>query len=139
MIFLWVKALHIMAVISWMAGLLYLPRLFVYHCQSNEPKIFETMEYKLLKYIMNPAMLVSIITGLTMAHLMNYWGDAWFLGKILAIILLIIAHIRMGWHRKQFARGANTYSARYFRFLNEAPTLLMIVIVIFVVLRIPNF
>lgn len=137
--YLWIKALHIIAVIAWMAGLLYLPRLFVYHADveagSAQSELFKVMERRLLRAIMNPAMIVVWITGPIMVYLNNYWTDPWFLIKAFFILILTgIHHVFARWW-KDFQTDKNTKSARHFRIWNEAPTVAMIVIVIMVVVK----
>ena len=136
----WIRALHIIAVMAWMAGMLYLPRLFVYHAQeesgSETSETFKVMERRLLKFIMNPAMIASWIFGLMLlaantALLENGWMHA----KLTAIVLMSGVHGMLAARVKKFAAGANTRSARYFRILNEVPTALMIVIVIMAVVQ----
>jgi putative membrane protein len=136
--YLWVKTLHVIAIISWMAGLLYLPRLFVYHAELGpgpQSAIFKIMEQKLLKYIMAPAMLVSWATGLLMAWQAGYFAVPWFHVKLLAVVAMTAIHFwdaSLAW---SFAHDANTRSSRFFRFYNELPTLLMIVIVICAIVK----
>ena len=137
----WIKALHIMAVISWMAGMFYLPRLFVYHAERAEvgselDQTFQVMEQKLLKLIMNPAMIVAWICGLILIGMgaMDL-GSAWSWIKIAAVIGMTVAHRWLGGRRKEFANGANTRSGRTYRLVNEVPTILMLVIVVMVVVR----
>ena len=137
--YLWIKALHIIAVIAWMAGMLYLPRLFVYHTQTirgtTEYERFATMERKLLKIIMSPAMMVTWAMGLTMAWLMDYWSDGWLSAKLLLVVAMtVVDHLYRRWAKK-FAAGTNVHSERFFRLWNEVPTLLMIGIVILVVVK----
>lgn len=136
---LWIKALHIVAVISWMAGLLYLPRLFVYHCEvekgSRQSETFKVMEHRLLRYIMNPAMVVVWITGPTLAWMLHVYHDVWMLLKFALVCLLTVFHHALGYWRKAFLEDRNTHPARYFRIANEIPTLIMIGIVIFVVVK----
>ncbi len=138
----WVKAFHIIAVISWMAGLLYLPRLFVYHSESegnsDKSETFKIMERRLLKAIMTPAMLVSWILGLTL--LLAYDNvsiglDAWFHAKLALVILLSIFHMYLGRLVGNFAADDNQHSAKFYRVLNEIPTILMVGIVILVIVR----
>lgn len=135
----WVKVIHILAVISWMAGLLYLPRLFVYHCQvdpgSEAAEKFKVMERKLLRGIMNPAMVVSWVFGLWAAHELSAWDQGWFHGKLALVILMTAAHMVYAGHRKTFERDANVRSERYYRIVNEVPAVLMIGIVILVVVK----
>ena len=139
MIYLWVKTLHVLAIISWMAGLLYLPRLFVYHAdveQGSEPaRLFEIMEFRLYRYIMTPAMIAAWLTGLQMAVSQSYWGDIWFLIKFALVISMSAVHGMLGGARRRFAAGINQKSSRYFRVLNEVPTVLMIFIVGFVIFK----
>ncbi len=137
----WFKAIHIIAVISWMAGLFYLPRLFVYHCEraqagSESSETFKIMEQKLLKVIMNPAMITSWIFGILMilTGAMN-WLSIWFLMKFLAVMMMSGFH---GWcaaRVRDFSLDKNMRSGRYYRFMNEVPTLLMIFIVVMVVIK----
>jgi protoporphyrinogen IX oxidase len=136
----WVKVLHILAVISWMAGLLYLPRLMVYHVDaergSKQDETFKTMERRLLNAIMRPACIVALLTGLWLAHLIGAWfTDVWFVVKLLALVAMFGAHGVMEGHVAKFRRGEQKKSGRYFRVLNEVPTVLMIVIVIMVVVK----
>jgi putative membrane protein len=137
--YLWIKALHVVAVISWMAALLYLPRLFVYHCGvekgSGQSELFKVMERRLLKAIMTPAMVVSWLAGLWLAYDAGFFRSGWFHGKLALLVLLSGIH---GWFAvlvRQFAEDRNERPARYFRILNEAPTLLMIGIVILVIVK----
>ncbi|WP_319774756.1 protoporphyrinogen oxidase HemJ [Breoghania sp.] len=136
---LWVKAIHIMAVISWMAGLFYLPRLMVYHVQaepgSDKSETFKIMERRLYKAIMVPAMIVSWICGLVVAFEWGYFSEGWFHAKLLFVVFLTIFHFMLGIRLKEFAEDRNHHSERYFRMINEIPTLIMIVVVILVILR----
>ena len=140
-IYLWIKALHVMAVLAWMAGLFYLPRLFVYHAEratvgSELDHTFQIMEEKLLRVIMNPAMIVAWIAGLIMIALGAFdWGAAWSWIKIISVILMTAAHGWMSARRKEFAAGQNTRTGRTYRIFNEVPTLLMLFIVIAVIVR----
>lgn len=135
----WVKALHIISVIAWMAGLLYLPRLYVYHCAaepgSELSETLKIMERRLLKAIMNPAMIASWGFGLWLVYLIDPWSDPWFHAKAALIVLLTASHMAMGKWRKDFEQDANTRSHKFYRFANEVPTLIMIAIVIFVVVK----
>ncbi len=139
MTYLWIKTLHILAVISWMAGLLYLPRLFVYHCGvavgSETARLFELMEYRLYRFIMTPALVVAWLTGLYMAFASAFWLEAWFISKFVLIIAMSGVHGFLGRLRKDFVAGTNSRGDRYFRVLNEVPTLLMIFIVALVVMK----
>lgn len=140
MVFEWIKALHVLAIISWMAGLLYLPRLMVYHCEtpigSLEDERFMVMERRLMRAIMDPASLVALVSGVWLAWQAGYgWNDRWFILKIAAVLGLAAVHGLLGWHRRQFSEGRRQYSARYFRVLNEVPTALMIVVVVMVIVK----
>ncbi|MDX2205462.1 MAG: protoporphyrinogen oxidase HemJ [Hyphomicrobiaceae bacterium] len=136
---LWIKALHIVAVISWMAGMLYLPRLFVYHAEvgpgTPQSETFKVMEHRLFRYIMNPAMVVVWITGPLLAYMLHVYHDVWLLLKFALVCLLTIYHHALGRWRKSFHADSNDKAARYFRIANEVPTLLMIGIVILVVVK----
>ena len=136
---LWLKALHVIAVISWMAGLLYLPRLFVYHCRaeagSAQSETFKVMERRLLRLIMNPAMIVVWITGPLLAWGQGMLHDRWLAAKFVLVVLLTGYHHALGLWRKAFAADANDHDERFYRLANEIPTLLMIGIVILVVVK----
>jgi putative membrane protein len=138
-VYLWLKSLHIIAVISWMAGLLYLPRLFIYHTDSaagsEQSETFKVMEHRLLKVIMNPAMMISWVLGLYMAWQAYGFSGGWLHAKIGAVVLLTATHVYFSRHVRRFARDENTKSARHWRLMNEVPTLLMIIIVILVVVK----
>jgi putative membrane protein len=141
----WLKALHIIAVISWMVGLLYLPRLFVYHCEaepgSETSETFKTMEDKLSRLILFPAMLVTVGLGLGMLAWPGYLagliagGSAWLWTKLALVVGLLITHRQMVHWRNDFAADRNQRPQRFFRIANEVPTLLMIGIVVLVVVR----
>jgi putative membrane protein len=135
----WVLALHIISVISWMAGLLYLPRLFVYHAEaepgSDLSETFKIMERRLLRAIMTPAMIASWVLGLWLANISVGFSDGWFHGKVFLVILMSAVHMAMALWRKDFEQDNNTRSAKYFRIANEVPTLLMIAIVVLVVVK----
>jgi putative membrane protein len=139
--YLWARALHVISFISWMAGLLYLPRLYVYHCRqaagSDASETFKVMERRLLRAIMNPAMIATFITG---GILIWYLGaDAWTMGwlhaKLALVIALTVTHGYMAKWRTDFAADRNRHSERFYRVLNEVPTLLMIGIVILAVVK----
>lgn len=141
-IYLWIKALHVVAVISWMAGLLYLPRLFVYHCAakpgSAASETFKVMERRLMAAIMTPAMLVSWALGLSLIAVLGlevFRDGYWLTVKVALVIVLTSAHLLMIRHLRDFARDRNRHSQRYFRILNEVPTVLMIAIVVMVIVR----
>ncbi len=138
----WVKAFHIMAVISWMAGIFYLPRLFVYHVEQSEPgdtrdEVFQTMEQKLLRVIMNPAMIVTWGLGLLLALTPGIvdWSAVWPYVKLAGILAMTWFHHWLGLRRKDFLSGNNTLTGRQYRMMNEVPTVLMVVIVLAVVVR----
>ncbi|BBK34693.1 putative membrane protein [Stella humosa] len=137
----WTKALHIIAVISWMAGLLYLPRLFVYHCAaergSSSSETFKVMERRLLRAIMNPAMIAAYVFGLSLLLTPGIvdWQSGWIYAKLGLVAVLTWHHHRQASWMKEFAADRNERPARFFRMQNEVPTLLMIVIVIMVVVR----
>lgn len=137
--YLWIKALHVIAVIAWMAGLLYLPRLFVYHCAaavgSQQSETFKIMERRLLRAIMNPAMIVVWLTGLYIAFSGDWLRAPWLHAKLLVVLLLSGAHGFLSRCVRDFAGDANGRSARFFRILNEVPTVLMIGAVILVVVK----
>lgn len=138
----WVKALHIMAVISWMAGLFYLPRLFVHHAEqvelgSQTDALFQMMERKLLKVIMTPAMIVAWACGIFMAAVPGFidWSQIWPWVKLFCVIAMSGFH---GWtsaRRKDFVAGQNIREGRYYRMMNEVPTVLMLLIVVSVIVR----
>lgn len=136
---LWVKAFHVIAVIAWMAGMLYLPRLFVYHTEttagSAESERFKVMERRLLKVIINPAMIATWVLGLTLAWLTGDYMAGWFQVKFLLVLVMSGVHGYFAGCVKRFARDANTKPARFFRMMNEVPTVLMIAIVILAVVK----
>lgn len=136
-----VKGFHVISVIAWMAGLLYLPRLFVYHtgveAGSETSETFKIMERRLLRAIMNPAMIAAYLFGglLLATPGIADWSSGWLWTKLFGVALLTVAHHAMGLWRKDFAAGRNSRSTRFFRIANEAPTLAMILIVIMVIVR----
>lgn len=138
-LYLWIKALHIIAVISWMAGLLYLPRLFIYHTDapsgSVQSETFKTMERRLMKVIMNPAMMIAWVLGLYLAWSVYGFRGGWLHAKLLCVVLLTLVHVHFSRAVTSFQQDANRKSARYWRLMNEAPTLLMILIVILAVVK----
>lgn len=135
----WIKAFHVISVIAWMAGLLYLPRLFVYHSEvqigSVQSETFKLMERRLLRGIMNPAMIASWGFGLWMLSINNMWTDGWVHAKILCVVVLTITHMFMSKWRKDFEADHNKRTPKFYRMANEIPTVLMIAIVIFVVVK----
>ena len=138
------KSIHLIAVISWMAGLLYLPRIFVYHSeavQNNKSEdlieTFKVMERRLLVYIMNPAMIVSWIFGVLLIHTigMDNFGSIWLQLKLIFVIILTIYHFFLFQCLKKFAENNNSYSSRFYRIINEIPTVLLIGIIFIVVFK----
>jgi putative membrane protein len=134
-----IKILHILAIISWLAGLLYLPRIFVYHCRvkygTESDLLFQEMERKLLRYIMNPAMIASFIFGFYLAIQIGFEGSIWLHLKIALVLALAGYHGFLAMCRKKFTSNKNQYSHKFFRIINEVPTVLMIGIVILVTLK----
>jgi putative membrane protein len=137
--YLWVKAAHIIAVIAWMAGMLYLPRLFVYHCEappgSAQSETFKVMERRLLRVIINPAMVLTWVLGLWLAWQGGFLTAGWFDVKLVLVLALSGVHGFFAGAVRKFAADANTTSQRAWRVWNEVPTLLMAVIVILVVVK----
>jgi len=138
-LYLWLKALHIISVVAWMAGMLYLPRLFVYHAgvaPGGEPAAsFKVMERRLMRAIINPAMIATWIFGLALAYSGNWWLAPWFHAKVLLVLLMSAVHGLLSRWRKDFERDANRHSQKFYRIINEVPTILLIGIVILVVLK----
>jgi putative membrane protein len=137
--YLWVKAFHIIAVIMWMAGMLYLPRLFVYHCEtapgSAESERFKVMERKLLKVILNPAMIATWLLGLTLVWLTHADQQHWFQLKFVLVLAMSGIHGFYAGAVRRFANDANTRPQRFYRMINEVPALLIIAIVILAVVK----
>ncbi len=137
----WVKALHIAAVIAWMAGLLYLPRLFVYHAEappgSAQSETFKVMERRLLRGIMNPAMIAALVLGALLLRVPGVvdWHAAWMYVKLVLVVGLIWLHHACARWRAAFAADQNRHSARFYRVVNEIPAVLMLGIVIFIVAK----
>jgi protoporphyrinogen IX oxidase len=136
---LWVKALHIISVIAWMAGMLYLPRLFVYHAEaakgSETSETFKVMERRLLKAIVNPSMILVFLTGFALVYLTGDWRDGWWQAKFVLVLGLAGLHGYFARCVRSFAEDRNERPARFYRFLNEAPTILMIFIVVLAVVK----
>ena len=141
---LWVKALHVIAVIAWMAGMLYLPRLFVYHCAAEtgsvQSETFKVMEQRLLRGIINPAMIATWVLGLWLAWLgpdsrYGWFASGWLWAKIILVLALSAVHGLLARWRKDFAQDRNRHSHKFYRIINEVPTVLMILIVLLVVLK----
>jgi len=138
----WIKALHIVAVISWMAGLLYLPRLFVYHCGaepgSDKSETFKVMEQRLLKVIMRPAMIASWALGLfllSIPGLVDWTGEFWIYGKLALVVGLTGVHVAFARYARAFSEDRNEKPERFFRIINELPTVIMIGVVVLVTVK----
>ena len=141
-LYLLTKSAHVIAIIAWMAGLLYLPRLFVYHVDaergSKQSETFKVMERRLLRAITNPAMIASWVLGLVLVFFfesVDIWSEGWFHVKLTLVIGLTIYHMALARWRRAFERDANTHSSAFFRVMNEVPTILMIGIVVMAVMR----
>jgi len=137
--YLWIKAFHIIAVIAWMAGMLYLPRLFVYHCAAEpgsvQSETFKVMERRLLRAIINPAMIAAWILGLWLAWRGGFAWAPWLLAKVALVIVMSGVHGMLARYVRDFAIDGNRHSHKYYRFINEIPTVLMIAIVLLAVLK----
>lgn len=138
----WIKSLHIMAVISWMAGLFYFPRLLVNHVERDDPtgllnQTYQDMEMKLFKVIMQPAMIATWVFGLCLVFTPGIvdWSDTWPWVKAISVIAMTGFHEWLGKRRKDFVNGSNSFTGRQYRLMNEVPTLLMVIIVISVVVK----
>jgi protoporphyrinogen IX oxidase len=140
----WVKAFHIIAVIAWMAGMLYLPRLFVYHCEAEKGSVqsetFKVMERRLLRGIINPAMIAAIAFGLWLGWMgpdsrYGWFAAGWLQAKIVLVLVMAGVHGLFVRWTKAFAAGRNRHSQKFYRIINEVPTVLMILIVLLVVLK----
>ena len=135
------KSLHLISVISWMAGLLYLPRIFVYHAENNSElkasEIFKVMERKLYFYIMTPAMTLSWLFGLLLIHSIGFQqlGQTWMLLKLLFVLILTFYHVYLGRILNQFKINNNQHSHKFFRYINEIPTILLILIIFVVIFK----
>ncbi len=139
MLILWVKAAHIFAVIAWMAALMYLPRLFVYHSTvetgSDQSETFKTMEQRLLRVIATPSMIATWVLGIWLASLFGVWSDGWFLVKFLCVVAMSALHMMCAANVRKFRNDENTKSEKYFRIFNEAPAVLLVIIIILVVVK----
>jgi len=135
----WLKALHVMSVIAWMAGIFYLPRLFVYHAMEEKgsatSETFKVMERKLLYAIMTPAMLASWLFGLLLAYNYIDWSEPWFHVKLLMVAGMTVFHMALGRWRRDFENDRNRHDQKFYRYVNELPTILMVIIVIMVIVR----
>ncbi len=139
MLYLWIKALHIIAVIAWMAGMLYLPRLFVYHCEaeagSKQSETFKVMERRLLKAIMLPALIATWVFGLWLAWEAGFFKAGWLHAKLALVLAMSGVHGWLSRLSRDFAAEKNRHSQKFYRYINEVPTLLMILVVLLVVLK----
>tara|TARA_Y100000741_G_scaffold334766_1_gene292199 strand:+ start:149 stop:583 length:435 start_codon:yes stop_codon:yes gene_type:complete len=139
--YLTLKALHLIAVISWMAGLLYLPRIYVYHVENSQNKdvinIFQVMEKRLYFYIMRPAMILTWIFGIILIYLsgIEIFSQLWLQSKLVLVILLSIYHEYLGKCLYSLKNGTNTRSAKYFRVINEIPTIILILVIFIVIFK----
>ena len=138
--FLWLKVIHIVSVVAWMAGLFYLPRLFVYHCGvtpgSEASELFKLMERRLMAAIMRPAAAASLLSGILLFIAGGFeFFQVWVLGKLAAVLLLCVYHGALESYLRKFARDERVRDTRFFRILNEVPTLLLIIIVVFIVIK----
>ena len=139
-LYLLFKSLHLIAVISWMAGLLYLPRIFVYHSEAThdaQKQVFQIMERKLYNYIMMPAMLLSWLFGILLIHSLGFsiFLELWMQIKIILVIILTYYHFMLGRYLSDFALNNNSKSSRYYRIINEVPTIILIVVVFVVIFK----
>ena len=136
--YLWIKAGHIIAVIAWMAGLLYLPRLFVYHCEAEagtkRSEMLKIMERRLLRAIMTPAMILAFLFGAALIHIIGLEG-AWLHAKLALVLVLAASHMFMARWRRDFAEDRNRRGQRFYRLANELPAVLMVAIVILAVVK----
>ncbi len=138
--YLWIKSFHLVAVIAWMCGLLYLPRIFAYHADvefgSDTDKIFQKMERRLLRIIMNPAMIVTYILGFMLVSIFGMKAlGMWFHIKLTLVLLMTLLHGLMARWRKGFVMGNNNHSNKFYRIMNEVPAVIMIAIVILVIVK----
>lgn len=138
--FMWYKAIHVISVISWMAAMFYMPRLFVYHTKadigSEMDKTFQVMEYKLQKIIMTPAMIATYIFGIIIAYIYGFVAlGVWFHIKMFAVLMLTAMHGMFSKWRKDFAIGQNKHSAKFYRIINEIPVVFMVIAVVMVIVK----
>ncbi len=139
-LYLFFKSLHLIAVISWMAGLLYLPRIFVYHSESkdiSQKTVFKTMERRLYNYIMMPAMMLSWLFGVLLIHSLGFsvFAELWMQIKIIAVVILTYYHFTLGKYLNDFAIDNNQKTSKFYRIYNEIPTLILIVVVFVVIFK----
>ena len=136
--YLWIKAFHVISVIAWMVGLLYLPRLFVYHSTTNKnsdsSKMLKIMEYRLQKFIMDPAMITSIFFGILLLKIRGTvdWQSIWIYIKLFSVLSLVFIHYKLSVYRKNFFNDSNIKTKNFYKIVNETPTLLLIIIIIMV-------
>jgi putative membrane protein len=139
MLYLWLKAFHVVAIIAWMAGMLYLPRLFVYHCDapkgSPQSETFKVMERRLLKAIINPAMIVAWVLGLYLAYEGGWFRSGWLHAKLALVLAMSAVHGLYARWVRDFAADRNARPARFYRIWNEVPTLLLIGIIVLVIVK----
>jgi protoporphyrinogen IX oxidase len=140
LIYLWIKVVHLFAVIAWMVGLFYLPRLFVYHALqkvgSDSDEVFRVMELRLLKVIMRPAAMFALLSGAGLVYLAGYGTEeTWLLAKLFGVLGLVVLHGFLEFCARAFQQGANIRTGRFFRILNEVPSLLLLWILVFVVVK----
>ena len=139
--YLWIKAFHVISVITWMAALLYLPRLFVYHTtakkNSDSSEMLKIMEYRLQKFIMNPAMIATLFFGVLLSKTEGIvdWKSMWIYIKLLSVLCLVGIHYKLSIYRKDFFYDKNTKTKKFYRIINEIPTLLLIIIIIMVYVK----
>jgi putative membrane protein len=138
--YLWLKAAHVVAMVAWMAGLFYLPRLFVYHAERAAPgseldATFAVMERRLLRAIMNPAMAATWLLGIVLVWMGGWWAEPWLWGKVAAVLALSAFHGWCAMRRRDFELGRNTRTGRSYRVMNEVPTLLLLVIVVLAIVK----
>ena len=139
-LYLLFKSLHLIAVISWMAGLLYLPRIFVYHSETNDTSqktVFKTMERKLYNYIMMPAMILSWLFGILLIHSLGFsvFGELWMQIKIISVVIMTYYHFTLGKYLNDFAIDNNQKTPKFFRIYNEIPTVILIVVIFVVIFK----
>ena len=139
-LYLLFKSLHLIAVISWMAGLLYLPRIFVYHSEADhesQKTVFKTMERKLYNYIMMPAMLLSWLFGILLIHNLGFgvFSELWMQIKVIAVVILTYYHFTLGKYLNDFASENNQKTTKFFRIYNEIPTIILIVVIFVVIFK----
>ena len=139
-LYLLFKSLHLIAVISWMAGLLYLPRIFVYHSETNDisqKTVFKTMERKLYNYIMMPAMILSWLFGILLIHSLGFsvFGELWMQIKIISVVIMTFYHFSLGKYLNDFAIDNNKKTSKFYRIYNEIPTVILIVVIFVVIFK----